>query len=582
MKKTNRALPALLIAAILFSLFSFTAAADSQFECIPYTDADGKTRDEYVAMKYSGNGAQCLVPKEIDGKPVSYIDRSAFDSSGSVTSVTIEGSPRSAIIREDFKVVEHQYLDYLHLYGLPLLDRIDASPESEAYSSKDGVLYSKDGKRLCQFPTGKKATGFVVPSSVEEIAPEAFKDCVELSILYLPKNLKKIGKGAFDNCTGMYVLYYPADGDFWGGVTNDAEIPDTCKVEAWYGQYPQNKVNEDGTFSLDYFAAFGVDDSYDFSGIADIEELPPDPDGYGGYDYVPDEYDNSGYDFADDLDTSSGNTGGVSDKIGGIPDGVGSSISSAGENVGSALKALLVVADVIGVFIVVSLFFLMRKGKANAQSNVPAAHIEQPASDAYAIGAQEISKEQQPDEVPESVPAPATGESVLVPPAEISQITLDKSPEPAAQITEESPDDYEQAQSYTGAYAAPDMNVIHEYIEGQPIESMPTADPAAYTGAYSGTSSFNVIHEYIEGQPIESMPTADPAAYTGAYTASGFGVTYNNPEDAPVQSADPTTYSGAYTTDYAGGISVDSPTAAADPSEYTGAYAPYDGSQPQV
>ena len=56
----------------------------------------------------------------------------------------------------------------------PSLESINIGSGNENYMSKDGVLFSKDGKMLITYPAGKKDTSYIVPDHVEDIGLEAF------------------------------------------------------------------------------------------------------------------------------------------------------------------------------------------------------------------------------------------------------------------------------------------------------------------------------------------------------------------------------------------------------------------------
>lgn len=66
------------------------------------------------------------------------------------------------------------------------LRTIEVDSENPAFSSRDGVLYSKDGKTLIAYPALKDGETFVIPEDVEYICPAAFAGC---------KNLKEIVVG---------------------------------------------------------------------------------------------------------------------------------------------------------------------------------------------------------------------------------------------------------------------------------------------------------------------------------------------------------------------------------------------------
>lgn len=89
------------------------------------------------------------------------------------------------------------------------LTAITVSAQNPAYSSLDGVLFSKDGTILLQFPAG--LTGhYAVPDGVTRIEGEAFYDCTGLTSVFLPSGLLTIGDDAFDGCTGLTAVTIPA------------------------------------------------------------------------------------------------------------------------------------------------------------------------------------------------------------------------------------------------------------------------------------------------------------------------------------------------------------------------------------
>lgn len=97
------------------------------------------------------------------------------------------------------------------------------SSKNKKYVAKDGVLFTKDMKRLVSYPAGKKGSSYTIPkevktidytafkgakylkrvtfsSSVKTVLPSAFLECKKLVKVVCNKNLKTIGEGAFYNC----------------------------------------------------------------------------------------------------------------------------------------------------------------------------------------------------------------------------------------------------------------------------------------------------------------------------------------------------------------------------------------------
>ena len=80
------------------------------------------------------------------------------------------------------------------------------------FTSRDGVLFSSDGKRLISYPSGAQAAHYTVPAGTLEICDRAF-DCegmgIPLKTISLPIGLKRIGEYAFSGCGRLISLAVP-------------------------------------------------------------------------------------------------------------------------------------------------------------------------------------------------------------------------------------------------------------------------------------------------------------------------------------------------------------------------------------
>ena len=76
------------------------------------------------------------------------------------------------------------------------LTAINVATGNQSYFSKEGVLYSLDGKSLIRYPIAKSGTSFVVPEGVESIETSAF-EFTSLTSILLPSTLKTLGFSAF-------------------------------------------------------------------------------------------------------------------------------------------------------------------------------------------------------------------------------------------------------------------------------------------------------------------------------------------------------------------------------------------------
>ncbi len=81
--------------------------------------------------------------------------------------------------------------------------------ENEYFSVRDGILYSKDMKRLVQFPGGKSGS-VVIPNTVEVIGRESFAYGSRVTAVEIPESVHTIEKMAFGYCPALQTLHFPA------------------------------------------------------------------------------------------------------------------------------------------------------------------------------------------------------------------------------------------------------------------------------------------------------------------------------------------------------------------------------------
>jgi hypothetical protein len=109
-------------------------------------------------------------------------------------------------------------------FNSPKLTAINVSEMNKTYKSVDGVLYSKDGKNLIEYPDGKKNTSFVIPEGVTSLQQQWIWGNEFLKEITVPSGVKTIGYGyTRDSGTGNSIVF---KGD--SGVTS---------IEGKYGSY---------------------------------------------------------------------------------------------------------------------------------------------------------------------------------------------------------------------------------------------------------------------------------------------------------------------------------------------------------
>lgn len=89
------------------------------------------------------------------------------------------------------------------LNGCKQFQTIEVDAENPYFTSVDGVLYSKDLKSLVKYGAGRTETTFEIPSTVEVIETQAFRDNDYLTEITIPSNVKTIKDAAFCDCDSL-------------------------------------------------------------------------------------------------------------------------------------------------------------------------------------------------------------------------------------------------------------------------------------------------------------------------------------------------------------------------------------------
>ena len=144
---------------------------------------------------------------EIEEKVTEIGDYAFFNMDG-ITSVSIPGSVNrigaSAFafceelatinIPSSVTVIGHEALT-----SCAAMTSITVDTENLSYMSIDGVLFSKDGKTLITFPSGKRGS-YIIPETVETIGRSAFLYCIRLSSVTISNSVTTISDENFVWC----------------------------------------------------------------------------------------------------------------------------------------------------------------------------------------------------------------------------------------------------------------------------------------------------------------------------------------------------------------------------------------------
>ncbi len=125
---------------------------------------------------------------------VTSIEGCAFFGCSSLSSVTIPNSVTS--------IGSHAFSD---CFGLT---SIAVGKGNKTYVDINGVLFSRDGKRLVTYPSGREGP-YPIPASVTSISDYAFYDCFGLTSVTIPDSVTSIGDYAFYCCYGLTSVTIP-------------------------------------------------------------------------------------------------------------------------------------------------------------------------------------------------------------------------------------------------------------------------------------------------------------------------------------------------------------------------------------
>ncbi len=235
-----------LVFAILGTLF-ITASAKSEFVV-----------ENNTLISYKGNDARVIIPSEVDGEAVIFIDGLAFDTNQSIETVVIpEGveiikpeafkncyNLREVIVPESLMDIcayafsgcfelepvelksewttidEDAYKDADRNAGIMLMTLDDYEMSGGtivAYNGTDtelvipdtidGVTVTAIGKSA--FQGNKTITSVTLPNTIKTIGEQAFYQCSGIKTLDLPDNLTSCGKNAFAYCTSLTEVTIP-------------------------------------------------------------------------------------------------------------------------------------------------------------------------------------------------------------------------------------------------------------------------------------------------------------------------------------------------------------------------------------
>ena len=200
----KRLFTALLVMLLLVSTLTGCALFNSEPD-VKYTEKDG----EIHVTGYTDKTVvtEITIPDEIDGKPVTAIDDFGICNAESLTKITIGKNVREI---GTWALTNNQHLAAFE---------VDAA--NEYFTAKDGVLFSKDMKTLCFYPSGRGVefdrlgmaktdeegnaiiVDYTIPDGVETIRGKAFYKCYYVDIPAIPDSVTRIEEKAFHRTSAL-------------------------------------------------------------------------------------------------------------------------------------------------------------------------------------------------------------------------------------------------------------------------------------------------------------------------------------------------------------------------------------------
>lgn len=117
--------------------------------------------------------------------------------------------------------IDFSLFDYRTYY----IQNIEVSESNPYYKSINGIVYSKDGKKLIKCSPARRCYTIKIPEGVEEIDINAFDWNNNIYKIQLPETLKNLKSGTFTKCEKLGTIYIPSSMEY---------IEDECFYDYFY------------------------------------------------------------------------------------------------------------------------------------------------------------------------------------------------------------------------------------------------------------------------------------------------------------------------------------------------------------
>lgn len=157
-------------------------------ENVEYTSIDGVL---YNKQKTS-------LIKYPDGKPGNY------EVPDGVTHIETDAFENCSYLKEIILPASVENLNGYMFRNCTGLTNIQVAENNPDFTSQDGVLYNKEKTYLIRCPEGKTGD-FEIPKGITRITSSSFRDCRNLTKIYIPESLTNTGSSVFlfEGCTSL-------------------------------------------------------------------------------------------------------------------------------------------------------------------------------------------------------------------------------------------------------------------------------------------------------------------------------------------------------------------------------------------
>lgn len=167
---------------------------------------------------YSGNVS---IPEKLQYKgktwPITAVNPNAFMYCDKLESIHIPST---------VDVVEERDEGMSPFFACTSLQEIEVESDNKYWKSVDGVLFSKDGKKLLSYPAAKKDKTYTIPKEVEEVYLCAFAGCSNLEEILVEEGNEfyESIEGSLIEKEGQKLVAYPV-----GNKLTSYEVPESVK-----------------------------------------------------------------------------------------------------------------------------------------------------------------------------------------------------------------------------------------------------------------------------------------------------------------------------------------------------------------